>query len=119
MALSRVAAVELDASQLYACIEIQQPLCCKFTLQLSEAVVDACIDALYCGTDITDAVRQDITNELTNTIGGLLMSNLDESTPIALGLPTGGKGFPAPESGRALVFSYETDVGALRVVVSL
>ena len=119
MQVEEMAEAELEASQVYARLPIFEPVRCSFTLSMNEGVVDACIDALYCGTPITDAVRQDIANELANTIAGLLMSNLDEAAAISLGLPSGGRGLPAPENGKTLAHAYRTDVGSLRVTVSL
>jgi hypothetical protein len=119
MEVTQADGAELDTKQVYARLDVHRPVSCTLTLQMSEQLVDACIDALYCGIESTDAVRQDIANELSNTIAGLLMSNLDDSAPIALGLPSGGLGHPEPKSGRPAVHTYHTEVGTLRVTVSL
>jgi hypothetical protein len=110
-------AAALDESQIYAQLQVCAPLACLITLQMSSSLVDACVDALYCGIESNPAVRQDVVKELTNTVAGLLMSNLSESTRIELGLPQGGVGLPSPRIGDASTSAFFTEAGNLQVTV--
>jgi hypothetical protein len=111
-------ATEFDQSQVHSRIRVQAPQGCTLTLELSTLLVDACIDTLY-GGEATSTSRLDIANELTNTIAGLLMSNLTQTSAIQLGLPQGAFGTPAEGVGSVRVArSFVTDSGGLRLTVS-
>lgn len=104
--------------QVWSHVATEAPVPAELTLQMSPALVDACIEVLYADLPPDDAVRQDIVRELLNTIAGLVMSNISEDEGIQLGLPDSGLGSPPvipprPELGR----HHTSNLGGLALTV--
>lgn len=103
-----------EAETVWSRVTTQAPIRAELILQMSPALVDACIDALYAGIDPDEAIRQDVVRELLNTISGLVMSNITETETIGLGLPESGVGPHATSTSNAeLIQTHTSNLGSL------
>jgi hypothetical protein len=91
------------------------PLRCEIAVAAEPHTVAALHEVLYAGEEMGAGVGFDVLAELLNVMAGRFLTELDDSIPVAMGLPQAGA-----IAGDAMVLidqSYVLDSGAIRVQV--
>jgi hypothetical protein len=100
-------------------IAASAPVACEMTLVAPRGTAHMLQDILYAGVEVRSGMDSDTLAELLNVIAGCFLTELDDSHPIALGLPTAGGGELLGASGSSLQRQYHSDEGSIGLRVSV
>jgi hypothetical protein len=119
---SPIARPQFDAEEICVVeLEATAPLKCLIAVEAPQTTVDALRDALYSDGPAGQNANVDVLAEILNVVAGLFLTEVDDSTPIALGLPrerTGGA-LSSGDPSRSVERAYQLESGAMVMRVSL